>query len=304
MPFYPFHAIKDTIAITAVFAGLVGMSAFIDAPLDAPADPAEAGYIPRPEWYFLGLFQLLKYFPGPLEPIATFVIPSLLIAFLIFLPFIDRGADRRPRARRLVLAAGLVVLLAVVVLTGLGLRDLPPHRDPSAWTPRAIGGRVLTERANCASCHRDGGPAGALADLRITRDEAWIAAHAQDPETIAPGSRRPPRDAPITPERAKGILSYLRRVRVGAVPVRVAPEDELAAYVYAANCAQCHVLDGEGGEDGPELSRIGREKTAEALRRWITDPAEIDPDADMPAFGEDLSSEEMTAIVNYLAKRK
>ena len=49
------------------------------APLDAIADPTDATYVPRPEWYFLSLFQLLKYFPGPLEPVATMVIPGLVV---------------------------------------------------------------------------------------------------------------------------------------------------------------------------------------------------------------------------------
>ena len=49
------------------------------APLDAVADPSDATYVPRPEWYFLSLFQLLKYFPGPLEPVATMVIPGLVV---------------------------------------------------------------------------------------------------------------------------------------------------------------------------------------------------------------------------------
>ncbi len=303
--FYPFHAIKDTIASAAVFAALVGMAAFVEAPLDAPADPTDARYLPRPEWYFLGLFQLLKYSPGPFEPVATVILPALLLIALVLLPFIDRAPERRPGARRAILGVGVAVVVVVAALTALGLRDLPPRRDPRAWTPRAVGGRLLAERANCASCHREGGSATALAELRLARDPDWIAAHAQDPETIAPGSRPPPRDALITPDRAKGVVSYLRRLQMGAAPApRLSPEDELAVYVYAANCAQCHALDGEGEEVGPELSRVGREKNAEALRTWITDPAEIDPDADMPAFGEKLTAEELTAIVNYLVRRK
>ena len=69
------------------------------APLDEMANPADASYIPRPEWYFLSLFQLLKYFPGPLEPVATQVIPGLAVGFLALLPFLDRTRERRPWAR-------------------------------------------------------------------------------------------------------------------------------------------------------------------------------------------------------------
>ena len=69
------------------------------AHLDEIANPADASYVPRPEWYFLSLFELLKYFPGPFEPVATMVIPGLVVGFLLMLPFLDRGPDRRPFSR-------------------------------------------------------------------------------------------------------------------------------------------------------------------------------------------------------------
>ena len=62
-----------------MFAAAALAAAMFPAPLDAIADPTDASYVPRPEWYFLSLFQLLKYFPGPLEPVATMVIPGLVV---------------------------------------------------------------------------------------------------------------------------------------------------------------------------------------------------------------------------------
>ena len=60
------------------------------AHLDAPADPSSADYPARPEWYFLSLYQMLKYFPGNREVIGTIVIPSTLLFILILLPLLDR----------------------------------------------------------------------------------------------------------------------------------------------------------------------------------------------------------------------
>ena len=54
---------------------------------------------PRPEWYFLFLFQLLKYLPGSLELVGTVILPGLAGAFLFVLPFLDRGESRRVRDR-------------------------------------------------------------------------------------------------------------------------------------------------------------------------------------------------------------
>ena len=64
----------------------------------------------RPEWYAMPLYQLRKYFEGPLELLATLVIPGVVAGLVVALPFLDRGPDRRP-ARR----------WPVLVLAGLGL---------------------------------------------------------------------------------------------------------------------------------------------------------------------------------------
>ena len=72
--------------------------------LEGPADPTDATYIPRPEWYFLGLFQLLKYFPGKLGSGRRDGRPDACSAALLaLLPWIDRGPDRDPRRRRVVM---------------------------------------------------------------------------------------------------------------------------------------------------------------------------------------------------------
>src|SRR5262245_63999152 len=92
------------------------------AELEAPADPASS-YMARPEWYFLPLFQLLKYFEGPLEVIGTMVIPGLVGAGLISLPFLDRSHTRDPRRRIWALAgvgAGFVGVIALGLLAITG----------------------------------------------------------------------------------------------------------------------------------------------------------------------------------------
>ncbi len=124
-PFYPYHALKDTIAIAVVFALLLGFSIVFNAPLDAVADPTDATYIPRPEWYFMSLFELLKYFPGRLEPVATVVIPGLVISLLLLLPFLDRSPDREARRRPIVIGSFVVVLAGITFLTVLGFRSTP-----------------------------------------------------------------------------------------------------------------------------------------------------------------------------------
>jgi mono/diheme cytochrome c family protein len=69
-------------------------------------------------------------------------------------------------------------------------------------------------------------------------------------------------------------------------------------------CGSCHLIDGDGVKQGPDLTHAGRERDAKWLHDWISDPAEVDDLADMPAFNDRLTPEELQAVVNYLAARK
>ena len=120
-----------TLMIAALFFWVVRTRG---ADLSAPADPA-APYDARPEWYFLPLFQLLKYFPGSLEVVAALGAPLLLLGALVLLPWLDRPrADRglagqAPAERVRSLSVLALCLLGVALLGGLARRD--DRRNPS-----------------------------------------------------------------------------------------------------------------------------------------------------------------------------
>ena len=301
-PFYPAHAVKDTIVIAVVFAALLTLAIAVRAPLDAVADPSDASYVPRPEWYFLSLFQLLKYFPGPFEPIATMVIPGLGVALLLLLPFIDRGADRRPSRRRAVMVAFCGALFAVAVLTSLGLRDTPRAAGVNEWAPLSLAGYEFAHDVRCQACHQVGGAANPIDETIARRDPEWLVAHVRDPQMIAPDLRPVPGGA-MTEGQGRSVVAYMRRVRSGARPPALSASQP-ASVVYGRYCSTCHAIDGEGAKVGPDLSRVGAKHDAMWLRGWITDPTTVQFDATMPAFGERLDERQMTAIVNYLAARK
>jgi mono/diheme cytochrome c family protein len=104
--------------------------------------------------------------------------------------------------------------------------------------------------------------------------------------------------------QARSILSYLRRTREGASAPEVPERVRTAALVIGRYCANCHMIDGEGAAVGPDLSKAGATRDAAWLQSWIADPTSVDPFANMPAFGDALSRDEMAALVEFLAGRR
>ena len=300
-PFYPYQAFRDTVVVALVLLAVVAMAWRGMPPLEGPADPTDARYIPRPEWYFLGLFQMLKYFPGKWEVVGAIVIPGLVAVFLALLPWIDRGPERDPRRRPLIMIGVMAGVFAVTILTALGWRDRPISAPGDRWSMREIGGRVIAGYSGCAKCHSEMGVADPLETLAFTRGAEWVEGHATDPEMISPGLREPP--AARSEREIAAMVAYVRRIARQPYP-GYPKEIETAAAVWARYCVGCHVIDGDGGDDGPELSGVGSKHDLARLKEWIIDPEAVDPLAEMPAFGDRLSPEQLDAIVSYLAGRK
>ena len=310
-PFFPWHVLKDTVVMAVVFASLVALASIVRAPLDEVANPADASYIPRPEWYFLSLFQLLKYFPGPLEPVATQVIPGLAVGFLALLPFLDRHPERRPLARaRLPYTIGLGLLgTSVLALTALGLRDKPAGKTADDWGLLPVAGLELAtgEQSGCVRCHVAGGPAAPLAATGLRRDEEWLLNHMIDPVAIAPGVRteddRPVRTA-MGRFGAQAVVAYLRRNHAGIEPPPLDASLRLAAMTYASTCVVCHRISGEGGTMGPDLTLIGQRRDAAGIREVIEDASMVYGESSMPRFKDKLTGAQIDALARYLAARQ
>ncbi len=308
--FFPWHVIRDTVMMAVVFASLFTVAALVPAPLDAIANPSDATYIPRPEWYFLSLFQLLKYFPGPLEPVATMVVPGVVIGFLILLPFVDRADGRHPfRAPRSVFTTMVVAIgVGVLALTALGVADSPPD-DGDDWGLLPIAGwQIATNEASpCARCHAPGAPAAPLAQTRITRDEEWLLSHMADPVALAPGVRSAQEPAPrpmMSRFKAQAVVSYLRREHAGRVHPAIDEAGKSAALAYAETCVACHKIGGDGGTMGPDLTHVGARRTAAAIKAVIEDAPAMYGETAMPRFKDRLTPAQIEALANYLAGRK
>lgn len=125
--FFPNQMLKDSIAALIIFAALLALAEFLPARLGPQANPA-SDFVARPAWYFLPLFELLKYFPGKLSLIPTVLLPGLLFSVFFLFPFLDRRAERNP-FRRPIATAGLIFLLLGAVSLGV-LARYQDQQDP------------------------------------------------------------------------------------------------------------------------------------------------------------------------------
>jgi len=148
VPFFPDILFKDAVIALAVFLLLVALAYFVGAPLEAPANPADTAYTPRPEWYFLFLFQLLKYFPGKLEVVGVVLLPTIAIILLFLLPLLDRSSKRHPADRPIVVGAVSFVIIGILFLTVQSYREAPPPTDVAGGDQTAA-----LYIKNCTPCH-------------------------------------------------------------------------------------------------------------------------------------------------------
>jgi len=120
--YYPSFLFKEIVVMTLVFILVaVVLTLLFPVGLEDFADPTDNLYVPKPEWYFLFLYQLLKYFPGKFEVIATAIIPAGAIVVLLILPFIDKNPEKRTSKRPVATGLMLFALASIILLTILGL---------------------------------------------------------------------------------------------------------------------------------------------------------------------------------------
>lgn len=174
-PFHPFATYKDILAALALLLILLGFTFIRGVHLDAAADPTSQ-YLPRPEWYFMWLFEMLKYFPGPWAIFPVAIIPGVIGGALMLLPFYDTNPYRRASKRPWAVASmlGLVALIG-----GLTFKAYwSDWNDPHAQQLLASGAASAKHGGGTTPA---GGPAhGADPDGKALFEAKCTMCHGQD----------------------------------------------------------------------------------------------------------------------------
>jgi menaquinol-cytochrome c reductase cytochrome b/c subunit len=172
-PFFPYAVAKDSLMGCLVVAVIIVMALLFGSQMGPKADGATTTYVPRPDWYFFFLFELLRVIHPPgFVGLATIGVPTLGMILLFLLPFYDRSPVRRPERRPIAMATLVFVVIAMTILSFRGANAGSPTVDtiaaPSAVKaagPAALSefntGRAAVADDGCESCHTigsDGNP--------------------------------------------------------------------------------------------------------------------------------------------------
>jgi len=224
--FWPDVIAKDAVVSLGVVVAIVLLAAAFGAPLERPADPSDASYIPRPEWYFLPLYQLLRVVPGWFESIVAVGVPGALILAMVTLPFFDRRATRNLLHRPIAATALAGLLGGSGLLLGIAARSAPPRIPPEVGHPLTStesAGRSLFVAQQCQSCHKvagQGGPFGPdLTDIGLHHSPAWLHSFIEAPRRFHSNSGMPAFAPPtLSHEEIEELAQYLSTLRGTAGP--------------------------------------------------------------------------------------
>ncbi|MDX2153890.1 MAG: cytochrome b N-terminal domain-containing protein [Bryobacteraceae bacterium] len=309
--FYPEQVFKDTVAIFVAFTILVVMAVVVKVPLGCLADPTDTSYIPRPDWYFLWLFQTLKFFEGPLEVVGAHVLPGLAVAALFLVPFFDRGKVVHVTRRTTAIAVVALAVLTLGGLTAAAVATTPPSTEiaegegPATWqllSPEELAGVGFFRKENCSSCHTLGEAGSKVGpDLAKShkKDAKWMIAHFKNPSTIVPGSSMPA--IQLSDSQLNALAAFLLKLTpANAEALQSAPAFAVdGALVYQQHrCGMCHVTNGVGMNMGPKLNGLASRRTREWIEGHFADPQKYSPGTVMPPYK--FNGRDMDRITSYL----
>jgi ubiquinol-cytochrome c reductase cytochrome b subunit/menaquinol-cytochrome c reductase cytochrome b/c subunit len=223
-PFFPYAVTKDAAMACVVMAVIITMSLVLGAELGSKANPTTTTYVPRPEWYFFFLFEVLRVIKPPsLVPLATIGVPTIGMILLFLLPFYDRRPERRPERRPIATLTGIFVIGAMALLTYEGANAGSPTVIEMP-TPKAVqqaGGQTLAEYeagklvvagSGCLGCHKIGdngndGPGPQLTHIASRLPRQGIARTLVNPTAPMPSYKNLP------PQKFKAAVEFLSQLK-------------------------------------------------------------------------------------------
>ncbi len=219
-PFFPYIVAKDSWMAVIVVGVIIFLSLYLGAELGPKADPTTTTYVPRPEWYYFFLFEVLRVIKPPVfTPFATLGVPTLCMILLFLLPFYDRSPERNILKRPIALAAGLATIAAMAYLTYEGANTGSPNQvdmnAPATLSPAEVAtfnsGKIVVGQSGCLACHKIGengndGPGPNLSHVGSKLRPDAIASTLRNPTPPMPSFKAL---ATQSPTKFKNLVTFL-----------------------------------------------------------------------------------------------
>jgi ubiquinol-cytochrome c reductase cytochrome b subunit/menaquinol-cytochrome c reductase cytochrome b/c subunit len=223
-PFFPYAVAKDAVMAAIVMLVIIFLSLMFGAEMGPKADPTTTTYVPRPDWYFFFLFEVLRVIKPPVfTPMATIGVPTICMILLFLLPFYDRSPERRIERRPVALAAGLATIFAMAYLTYEGANAGSPNsvdmKPPANFTAQQVqtfnAGKLVVGQSGCLACHQIGdngnnGPGPPLTHIGAKLRPAAIASTLRNPTAPMPSFKGL---AQSSPQKFKDLVNFLSELQ-------------------------------------------------------------------------------------------
>jgi menaquinol-cytochrome c reductase cytochrome b/c subunit len=200
-PFFPYAVAKDSTMALIVMIVIIFLAAMFGAELGPKANPTTTTYVPRPDWYFYFLFEVLRVMKNvpKFTDMATIGVPTICMILLFLLPFYDRSPERHIARRPVALVAGLTTIFAMAFLTYSGavtgspnsVDMKPPASLSAAQKATFTAGELVVGQSGCLACHVLGengnnGPGPPLTHVGSILRPAAIASTLRNPTAPMP----------------------------------------------------------------------------------------------------------------------
>jgi ubiquinol-cytochrome c reductase cytochrome b subunit/menaquinol-cytochrome c reductase cytochrome b/c subunit len=225
-PFFPYAVAKDSLMAVIVLIVIMLLSLLFGAELGPKVNPTSTTYVPRPDWYFLFLFEVLRVMRNvpKFTPMATIGVPTLCMIGLFLLPLYDRSPERLITRRPIALAAGLATIACIAYLTYAGAGTLSPNNAPNLPPPHGLtaaqratfqAGEIVVGESGCEGCHLIGangnnGPGPPLTHIGSQRDAGAIASTLKNPTEPMPSFSNLAKTAP---KKFADLVSFLSELQ-------------------------------------------------------------------------------------------
>jgi len=254
--FFPEHAFRSALVFSVVLLILIGLSVFARIPREQIAGTFIESYLPRPEWYFMWLFQLLTFFSGAWETVGSLVIPISGLILLLALPFLNKSRDRGLANRPLAAAVGVMAVIAVIYLSLMGfIGTLPygqiipvPQRLLTASEARGLSLYVDRE---CAYCHQIQGRGGQRTGPDLSnilakgRDLDYLVKFLKDPQAVSSTAIMPKYDLPD--QDLRDLAEFILALDFRRYPLKILKRDEVPKYSALIRTQQSQLQPGAPG---------------------------------------------------------